>query len=362
MIRSIQQFSVNNKTFGKSIIALAISIIPFAHNNTTHADTINVNKGATLSSIAAKYSTSPEEIAKTNGISNINLIKANSKINIPTQQKTYVVEKGDTLSTIAKKFNISVSKLAQINHLNNVNLIFTGQELNTSSNVTDVANSPIVSRGAQVRTLTSRTTTPQKAIVKTISRNVNVAATPVQKEAVAVATTPKVIPATAQTNANVGSAKTHQTIAVKQAVNTAMTHSAQQIVKAQTPVQTTTSVVTTPAKQQVIVAKKQAITPAAAPVQTHAQTQAPAAASGGSTYNQFIAAGGTQSMWNTIVMPESTGNPNASNGQYHGLGQTAQSWGYGSVANQTRGMINYAVSRYGSVGAALQFRQAHNWW
>jgi hypothetical protein len=32
-------------------------------------------------------------------------------------------------------------------------------------------------------------------------------------------------------------------------------------------------------------------------------------------------------MWEKIVLPESGGNPNASNGQYHGLGQTNQSWG-----------------------------------
>ena len=52
---------------------------------------------------------------------------------------------------------------------------------------------------------------------------------------------------------------------------------------------------------------------------------------------QFLANGGTEAAWNAIVMPESSGNPNASNGQYHGLGQTNQSWGTGSVASQTQG-------------------------
>ena len=43
-------------------------------------------------------------------------------------------------------------------------------------------------------------------------------------------------------------------------------------------------------------------------------------------------------------MPESSGNPNASNGQYHGLGQTNQSWGTGSVASQTQGtMLNHVT-------------------
>lgn len=68
-------------------------------------------------------------------------------------------------------------------------------------------------------------------------------------------------------------------------------------------------------------------------------------------------------MWNTIVMPESSGNPNAVNELgYRGLGQTKESWGTGSVAEQTKGMINYANERYGSVEAALDFRSSNNWW
>lgn len=83
---------------------------------------------------------------------------------------------------------------------------------------------------------------------------------------------------------------------------------------------------------------------------------------GGSVKSQFLSAGGTEAMWSTIVMPESSGNVNASNGQYHGLGQTNQSWGYGSIDNQTKGMIQYANERYGSINGALSFRQSHGWW
>jgi len=95
---------------------------------------------------------------------------------------------------------------------------------------------------------------------------------------------------------------------------------------------------------------------------TETQTTVPTTSNSGSTYDQFIANGGTDAMWNTIVMPESGGNVDATNGQYHGLGQTNQSWGYGSVATQTQGMIDYAVSRYGSIDGALAFRSANNWW
>lgn len=96
--------------------------------------------------------------------------------------------------------------------------------------------------------------------------------------------------------------------------------------------------------------------------QTESVTQTPNS-NGGSVKERFLAAGGTESMWNTIVMPESGGNPNAvSPNGYSGLGQTKESWGYGSVESQTQGMLSYAKNRYGSVEGAVAFRQANGWW
>lgn len=87
------------------------------------------------------------------------------------------------------------------------------------------------------------------------------------------------------------------------------------------------------------------------------------ASTGGSVKAQFLANGGTEAAWNAIVMPESGGNPNAVNpAGYRGLGQTMESWGTGSVASQTKGMINYANNRYGSLDAAIAFRANHGWW
>lgn len=109
-------------------------------------------------------------------------------------------------------------------------------------------------------------------------------------------------------------------------------------------------------------------TSAPEPVQETVQTQkqsapSPQASSNGSVKEQFLAAGGTQAMWTNIVMPESSGNPNAVNHLgYSGLGQTKEHWGTGSVETQTKGMINYAKERYGSVDAAMAFRQQNNWW
>ena len=95
---------------------------------------------------------------------------------------------------------------------------------------------------------------------------------------------------------------------------------------------------------------------------TNTQQSAPVTNGSSSVHDQFINAGGTEAMWNAIVMPESGGNPNATNGQYSGLGQTNQSWGTGSVAEQTQGMINYANSRYGSISNAIAFRASNGWW
>ncbi|WP_258089131.1 LysM peptidoglycan-binding domain-containing protein [Weissella fangxianensis] len=117
-------------------------------------------------------------------------------------------------------------------------------------------------------------------------------------------------------------------------------------------------------------AASQAPSQAAAPASSAATTtktsttsnSASTSSASGSTYDQFIAAGGTSELWESVVMPESGGNVNASNGQYHGLGQTNQSWGTGSVENQTKGMLDYANSRYGSIDSAISFRAANGWW
>lgn len=137
-----------------------------------------------------------------------------------------------------------------------------------------------------------------------------------------------------------------------------------------TPVQNPVSapVATAPVTNQAVTetavqAQPQAVTAPAQATKTVQATPVAHTTSNGSTYDQFIAAGGTASMWNTIVIPESGGNPNAvSPAGYRGLGQTKQGWGSGSVNDQTKGMVNYATSRYGSVDNAVQFRNTHGWW
>ena len=94
-----------------------------------------VKSGDTLSSIAQKYNTTYQKIAKDNNISNPNLIYPNQKLKIYTNvsQKTnetiYIVKSGDTLSEIAQKFNTTYQKIAKDNNISNPNLIYTNQKL-----------------------------------------------------------------------------------------------------------------------------------------------------------------------------------------------------------------------------------------
>lgn len=141
---------------------------------------------------------------------------------------------------------------------------------------------------------------------------------------------------------------------------------AQQAPVQQAPVQQTETQVEAPAYQaptQSYKAPAQQTENKVQTSQTSYKAPAQSASTGGSTKAQFLAAGGTEAMWNAIVLPESGGNPNVvSPAGYQGLGQTKESWGTGSVTTQTKGMLNYAKQRYGSESAAIAFREANGWW
>ena len=94
-----------------------------------------VQKGDTLSGIAAKFGTTYQVLAALNGIANPNLIYPGTKLRVngaaitqPAVQ-TYTVQKGDTLSGIAAKYGTTWQKLQSINGIKNANLIHPGQVL-----------------------------------------------------------------------------------------------------------------------------------------------------------------------------------------------------------------------------------------
>lgn len=216
---------------------------------------------------------------------------------------TYTVQNGDTLSELADKFNMTVEDLVKTNKISDANMIFVDQQIE-------------VPTSAEVN---------QADLDSAAASSANSAA------------------ATAASAAASSAAAASSVAASEAAASEAAASSA--------------------AASSAAASKAAASQAAATAQQTAAPVAVSTAAGSGSVYDQFIAAGGTSALWNAIVMPESGGNPNAvSPNGYRGLGQTKEGWGTGSVAQQTAGLVNYAVSRYGSIDGAIQFRLANGWW
>lgn len=215
---------------------------------------------------------------------------------------TYTVQKGDTLSEIASKFNLTVEDLVSTNKIADKNLVFTDQKIEVAkASDADKANDADAEKAAQKAALEAKQAAQEQAAQKAAAE------------------------AAAQNAAEANNEEAKPAAEVK----------------------STTQETEQPAAVE-------AVKPVAKPAATSGS---------GSTYDEFIANGGTDAMWQTIVQPESGGNPNAvSPNGYTGLGQTKESWGTGSVADQTKGMVGYATSRYGSVESAISFRQANGWW
>nr|WP_162990736.1 LysM peptidoglycan-binding domain-containing protein [Maliibacterium massiliense] len=96
------------------------------------ARTYTVRRGDTLSGIAARFGTTAANLAHINRIANPNLIYPGEVLRIAAEAPaaiTYTVRRGDTLSGIAARFGTTTAVLAGINHLRNPNLIYPGQVL-----------------------------------------------------------------------------------------------------------------------------------------------------------------------------------------------------------------------------------------
>lgn len=112
-----------------------------------------VAEGDRLFRIAIRFNTTPEAIARANGIVNMDLIVPAQQLRIPNCNGTptpsvgtggaatpipgagggsgqvYIVREGDTLFGIATRYRVRVMALAQANGISNINLIFIGQRL-----------------------------------------------------------------------------------------------------------------------------------------------------------------------------------------------------------------------------------------
>lgn len=150
-------------------------------NYNTETITYIVQRGNTLSQIASLYQTTVQEIARINGIQNVNLIfpgqvlriVTNSNVNGRETNSTgktyYTIRRGNTLSGIARRYGVSVQNLVEWNNIQNPNLIFPGQTLILYENNSNSINNYIeytVQRGDTLARIARRYGTTVSAIIQ----------------------------------------------------------------------------------------------------------------------------------------------------------------------------------------------------
>jgi LysM repeat protein len=100
--------------------------------------TYTVQRGDTLSAIAKRFGTTVDAIVRANGITNPSRIVTGQKLIIPgattssssaTGGRVYIVQRGDTLSRIAARYGTTVNAIVKANNLSNPNYIYAGQRL-----------------------------------------------------------------------------------------------------------------------------------------------------------------------------------------------------------------------------------------
>lgn len=97
-----------------------------------------VQDGETLSSIAALYGVTVDELILVNNLTNPEFLFAGQELLIPGQvgdaaATLYTVQMGDTLASIAAAFNTTPEAIASENHLLNPQFVYGGQQLVVTS-------------------------------------------------------------------------------------------------------------------------------------------------------------------------------------------------------------------------------------
>lgn len=150
-----------------------------------HPATVTVRSGDTLGAIAARVGSTPAELARTNRLADPNRIVAGTRLRVPghgpaaaagttSPSATHVVRTGDTLATIAGRSGVSVSALARTNGISNPNVVPAGVVLRlpgspAASPVPPPApggTSHIVRQGETLASIAGRTGTTADALAR----------------------------------------------------------------------------------------------------------------------------------------------------------------------------------------------------
>jgi membrane-bound lytic murein transglycosylase D len=127
---------------GQSLLIPTKSTLPDAGKRTSEKITLyTAKKGDTVSDLASRFNSSPQEIKKVNSLENPDLIKKGQKLKIPVGDReinsrgtegkwiVYIVKKGDTLWDIARKFGVLLEKLVIWNQMDVPSRINVGDRI-----------------------------------------------------------------------------------------------------------------------------------------------------------------------------------------------------------------------------------------
>jgi LysM repeat protein len=112
-----------------------VLLVPGAEQPTPPSDSLLhvVQAGDTLYSIAWRYGTTVNELARLNNIANPWFIYTGQKLLIPSagqpEERVYIVQEGDTLTSIALRHDTTVQTLMLLNQIRNPWWIYPGQRL-----------------------------------------------------------------------------------------------------------------------------------------------------------------------------------------------------------------------------------------
>lgn len=97
-----------------------------------------VKLGETLYSIAKRYGVPLDKLAEANNITNPSLVRVGQRLTIPSvvgtdstagARRVHVVQKGETLTSIAARYGVTPAQIRQANNLKDPKLLMVGQQL-----------------------------------------------------------------------------------------------------------------------------------------------------------------------------------------------------------------------------------------
>ena len=92
--------------------------------------TITVQRGDTLESLASRYGTTIDQLARLNpDVRNLDDLRAGATLKVPTNPQVVQVQPGDTLAAMAERYGVTVNQLASANGITNPNAMQAGQRI-----------------------------------------------------------------------------------------------------------------------------------------------------------------------------------------------------------------------------------------